>query len=90
MAATRYFEDFQVGEIWQSAPTPLSAEEIIAYARVNDPQPMHTDPEAAKVGPFGGLIASGFQIAALSMRVFVQAGGYGATPVVGVGIDELR
>ncbi|MBL8385010.1 MAG: MaoC family dehydratase [Burkholderiales bacterium] len=89
-AAGRRFEDFRLGETWESAPTVLSAEEIVAFARANDPQPMHTDAERAAEGPFGALVASGWQIAALSMRVFVQAGGYGATPVVGLGIDELR
>ncbi len=86
----RYLEDFQVGERWTSAPTVITEDEIIAFGRANDPQPMHTDPEAAKSGPFGGLVASGWQVAALSMRLFVQAGGYGRTPVVGLGIEELR
>ena len=63
---------------------------MIAYAKVNDPQPMHIDPERAKTGPFGTIVASGYQIAALSMRMFIQAGGNGATPVVGMGVDELR
>jgi len=87
---TRCFEDFQVGERWTSEPTVITEEEIIAFARANDPQPMHLDPEAARAGPFGTLIASGWQIAALSMRVFLQAGGYGKTPMVGMGLDELR
>ena len=86
----RFFEDFQVGAMWQSAPTPITAEEIMAFGREFDPQPMHTDPHYAGRGPFQGLVASGWHIAALSMRVFVQAGGYGATPMVGLGIDELR
>ncbi|RZS84115.1 MaoC family dehydratase [Pigmentiphaga kullae] len=86
----RCFEDFQVGERWTSEPTVITEEEIIAFARANDPQPMHLDPEAARAGPFGTLIASGWQIAALSMRVFLQAGGYGKTPMVGMGLDELR
>jgi acyl dehydratase len=86
----RYLEDFQVGERWVSAPTPITEAEIVAYGLANDPQPIHTDPEWAKTGPFGGLIASGWQIAALSMRLFVQSGGYGKTPVIGMGIDELR
>jgi acyl dehydratase len=90
MTATRYFEDFRVGEVWQSAPVTVSTEEIIAFGLANDPQPMHTDPEQAARGPFGMLVASGWQIASLSMRVFVQSGGYGNTPVVGMGIDELR
>ena len=33
---------------------------LIAFGLANDPQPMHTDPEAAKSGPFGGLVASGW------------------------------
>ena len=90
MAATRYFEDFQVGETWRSAPWVLSAEEIMAFGHAYDPQPMHTDPQRAAAGPFGALVASGWHIAALTVRMFVDAGGYGATPVVGLGIDELR
>lgn len=88
--ATRHYEDFRIGEVWQSTPVTVSAEEIIAFGLANDPQPMHTDPALAANGPFGTLVASGWQIAALSMRLFVQAGGYGKTPVVGMGIDELR
>lgn len=86
----RYLEDFKVGERWVSQPTVISEAEIVAYGLANDPQPMHTDPALAKSGPFGGLVASGWQIAALSMRLFIQSGGYGKTPVVGMGIDELR
>ena len=86
----RYLEDFHVGERWESRPTALTAEEIIAFGRANDPQPMHIDPERAAQGPFGSLIASGWQVASLAMRVFVQAGGYGDTPMIGMGIDELR
>ncbi|RZI95024.1 MAG: MaoC family dehydratase [Rubrivivax sp.] len=86
----RHLEDFQPGERWVSGPTPITEAEIVAYGLANDPQPMHTDPEQAKSGPFGGLVASGWQVAALSMRVFIQAGGYGKTPVVGLGIDDLR
>lgn len=90
MSEARFLEDFRVGEIWESAPVVLSEDDIIRYARENDPQPMHTDPEHAKQSRFGTVIASGWQIAALSMRLFIQAGGYGKTPVVGLGIDELR
>jgi hypothetical protein len=57
---------------------------------VNNPQPIHTDTERAKAGPFGTVITSGFQIAALAMRMFIQVGSYGAAPEVGMGIDEPR
>ncbi len=86
----RYFEDFTIGETWTSRSVTLTEDDIIRYARENDPQPIHVDPEAAAQGRFGTVIASGWQIAALSMRLFIEAGGYGDTPVVGLGIDELR
>lgn len=60
------------------------------FGQKYDPQPMHTDVERAAQGPFGSLIASGWHIASVSVRVFVEAGGYGKTPIVGLGIDELR
>lgn len=86
----RYFEDFVIGERWVSEPMTLSEKAIIAFAREYDPQPIHTDPEIAAAGRFGSLIASGWQVAAITMRLFVQAGGYGETPMVGLGIDSLR
>lgn len=90
MMARRYFEDFAIGETWTSKSVILTEDDIVRYAREHDPQPIHTDPEKAAAGRFGTVIASGWQIAALSMRVFVEAGGYGETPMVGLGIDELR
>jgi acyl dehydratase len=86
----KYLEDFREGEVWQSGSIVISEDQIVAYAKANDPQPIHVDPDAASNGPFGGIIASGWQIAALSMRLFVEAGGHGDSPIVGIGIDELR
>ncbi len=88
--ANRLFEDFQLNETWQSPPTVVTAEEIVAFGREFDPQPMHTDAAQAAQGPFKTLIASGWHVAAISWREFHRAGGYGSTPVVGLGVDELR
>ena len=90
MTKTRLFEDFEVGEIWTSRTEEITAESIIAFGKANDPQPIHIDPVAAAEGRFGTIIASGWQIAALSLRLFVESGGYGKTPNVGLGVDELR
>jgi len=90
MDMRRYFEDFSLGEMWTSKPVTLTEEDIITYAKYYDPQPIHTDPEKAAAGRFGSVIASGWQIAALSMKLFVESGGYGETPMVGLGIDTLR
>jgi acyl dehydratase len=89
-AMTKYLEDFREGETWHSGPVVIGEEDIVAFARMYDPQPIHVDPDAAGNGPFGGLIASGWQVAALSMKLFVEAGGHGGAPIVGIGVDELR
>jgi len=86
----RYFEDFSVGERFESGTVTLSEADIIAFARDYDPQLFHLDPVAAKLTPFGGLIASGWHTAALSMRLIVQGGLIGEYGGVGLGIDKLR
>jgi acyl dehydratase len=86
----RYIEDLSVGERWTSETVTLGEAEIVEFARAYDPQPMHTDAQEARRGPFGGLIASGWHLAALVMRMSVQAKTFGDTPIVGAGVDDLR
>ena len=88
--AERYFEDFSVGERIVSASAALSEAEIIAFARDNDPQPFHLDPEAARESPFGGLIASGFQTLGLAFRLFYQEGHIAACSMGSPGMDKIR
>ena len=70
--ALRYFEDFRVGEVLPLGSRQVSEAEIIAFARQFDPQPFHTDPERARAGAFGGLVASGWHTCALYMRLLVD------------------
>ena len=68
----------------------VDADEIVAFATRFDPQTLHRDPEAAKNGPFGGLIASGWHTAGLMTRLFVD---HYLTKVASLGSpggDELR
>jgi hypothetical protein len=60
----RYFEDYVEGDVHRFGTIAVEADEIVAFAKQFDPQTIHTDPEAAKSGPFGGLIASGWHTAA--------------------------
>ncbi len=89
-AAERYFEDYEPGAVFTSGAIPVSAAEIIDFARHYDPQAMHTDPETAAAGRFGGLIASGWHTAALMMRLFATSFLSPASSVASPGIDELR
>jgi acyl dehydratase len=69
----RYFEDYAVGQKFGSGTVTVTAERIKSFAREFDPQPFHTDEEAAKKTFFGGLVASGWHTASMSMRLFVES-----------------
>ena len=66
-----YLEDLNVGDRFQSEGHELDAEQIKAFAVLFDPQPFHTDEEAAKSTFFGGLAASGWHTASITMRLLV-------------------
>jgi len=68
----RYFEDYVVGALVDCGTIDVEEAEVLAFGRRFDPQPFHSDPDAAAKGPFGGLIASGWHTAGLMMRLFVQ------------------
>jgi acyl dehydratase len=89
-AVERYYDDFAIGDGFTSAPYRLSEEESLAFARAYDPQPFHLDAKAAESSFFGKLVASGWQTAAITMRLIVDHGALRATGVIGTGIDELR
>lgn len=84
-----YFEDFESGQVYELGTRLVTESEIVAFARVWDPQPFHTDPEAAKESVFGGLIASGWHTGAMWMRMYVDAM-LGSAARGSPGIEELR
>lgn len=86
----RYFEDFVPGTTVEFGSVSVTAEQIIAFGREYDPQPFHVDEERARDSAFGGLIASGWQTAALFMRMFVDTVLSDAASMGSPGIDELR
>lgn len=91
MATELFFEDLALGQTWRSASIALDQADIIAFATEYDPQPFHTDPEAAaRHRLFRGLAASGWHTAALTMRLFATAETRIAGGIIGNGIDELR
>ncbi len=85
-----YFEDFFVGQVIESAPATLDEQEIIAFAERYAPLPYHTDPAAAAESMFGGIVAPGYQTAALTFGLFVRTGTFRACGMGSPGIDKLR
>ena len=81
-----YLEDLYVGQTFESRSHTLDAAQIKAFAAQFDPQPFHLDEQAAKSTFFGGLAASGWNVAAVTMRLMVEsqkiAGG-----LIGAGVE---
>ena len=88
--AHRYFEDYVPGSVHEFGSAVVEEAEIVEFARRYDPQPIHTDPQWAHSGPFGGLIASGWHTAAIAMRLLVDQYLSPAASLASPGIDELR
>jgi acyl dehydratase len=86
----RYFEDYITGSVHEYGTITVAEEEMMAFARRFDPQPFHTDPEAAKESVFGGLIASGWFTASVAMRVLVDQYISHVASMGSPGVDELR
>ena len=85
-----YFDDLKPGFLIETEPMPVTEEEIIAFARQWDPQAFHLDAEAAKKGPYGGLIASGWQTVLIMFRRFLDLGLIRESSMGSPGVDELR
>ena len=68
----------------------VDQDEIIAFARQYDPQPMHIDPNAAGFTIYGGLIASGWHTGALFMRLLVTNLIAGTSSMGSPGMEDLR
>jgi acyl dehydratase len=89
-AADRHFEDYLPGLSETLGPIAMTEEAIIEFAQRYDPQAIHIDPARAAAGPFGGLIASGWQTVCVVMRELVQGYLAASASLASPGIDELR
>ncbi len=86
----RYFEDYVPGMVLEYGTISLCEAEIIDFATQFDPQYFHIDPDGAKGGPYGGLIASGWHTAAVMMRLVADHYMSKVASLGSPGIDEIR
>lgn len=86
----RYLEDFAAAQTFGSGRLRVDKERIKSFAAEFDPQPFHLDEEAAQNSVFQGLAASGWQTAALTMRLLVESDFKPAGGIIGAGFDEFR
>ena len=71
MTTPLYFEDLAVGQTFGTGTVTVESDMIKAFAAEFDPQPFHLDEDAARASLFGGLVASGWHTAALTMKLLV-------------------
>ena len=88
---TGWFEDFAVGTVFRTPGKTLSEAEILQWAFTYDPQPFHMDRVAAERSPYGGVIASGWQLGTISFRLFTALRPFAPDASLGSpGVDEIR
>ncbi|TNC12009.1 MaoC family dehydratase [Methylobacterium terricola] len=90
MTRDLYLDDLAPGQTYGSGETTVTEADIVAFATQFDPQPFHRDAEAARATFFGGLAASGWHTASLTMRLLVESELQLSGGIIGAGMDELR
>lgn len=85
-----YFEELTVGESDSVGAYEVTREEVTSFAEQYDPQAIHTDPEVAAASMFGGLVASGWHTAAMTMRLLVDGRLADSRALGALGVDSLR
>ena len=86
-----HHEDIEVGKPYDNLGSKtVTKEEILAYGRAYDPQPIHVDEEAAKHTLVGGLCASGWHTCAMMMRMVADGLLNHVASLGAPGVDEGR
>lgn len=85
-----HWEDFHAGKEIDLGEYEVTRDEILEFARRYDPQPFHTDEQAAKESIYGGLIASGWHTCAMMMRLLCEAVLLDAASLGSPGVDNVR
>lgn len=86
----RWFEDYEPGATYHLGTTEVDEREVIDFASRYDPQAIHTDKKAAAVGPFGGLIASGWHTAGMMMALYAKRYLSEQSSIASPGMENLR
>lgn len=66
-----WWEDIELGVTTALGAYTFTEEEMIRFSKAYDPQPFHIDPEAAKSSFYGGIIASGWHVCSVWMKLMI-------------------
>jgi acyl dehydratase len=86
----RHYEDLALGEVIDLGTTNVTREMIVTFAREFDPFPFHLDEDAAKASLLGGLASSGWQTAALTLRMLGDTFLNTIASMGGLGFSDLK
>lgn len=67
-----YLEDLKVGDQFKSREYELTLDEIQEFASKYDPQPFHLEEDINGHPVFDGIVASGWQTSAITMRLWTE------------------
>jgi acyl dehydratase len=84
------FDEFTIGQVFETKSFKLTKEDIMTFAGVFDPQYMHLDEEKANQGRFNGIIASGIHTLAISFKLWVEQGIYGDDVIAGTRMNNIK
>jgi acyl dehydratase len=87
---TRHAEELSVGDTFTFGSYTVGKDEIIEFAEEFDPQPFHTDEDAAAESMFGGLVASGWHVVSLTNRMLTDSVFSTIALQGGHGTDKVR
>ena len=85
-----YYEDQVVGRMLETGSKTVTKQEIVDFAGEFDPHPFHLDAAAAEQSIYGGLLASGWHVGAITMRLIVDANSGGIATLGSPGFDDLK
>lgn len=85
-----HFTELKTETVIVIGPRKVTAEEIVQFARVYDPQWFHTDPQRAQASRWRGLISSGWLTCSIAMEMVVDKILRGSESSGSPGVDELR
>lgn len=72
--AGRYFEEFELGEVIETAARTVTETDIVIFAGLSgDYNPLHTNEEWAKKTAMGGRIAHGILVASIASGLRMQS-----------------
>jgi acyl dehydratase len=90
MSDPLWFEDLKIGMRFRSGEVVVDLERVKSFGAEFDPQPFHLDEAAARGSRFGGLVASGWHTAAMTMKLLVASELRIAGGLIGLGVNELQ